>query len=120
MLFKSADLAVALFLLVEHRKLSMKERRTEWHWVGMPWEWGGEGKWLFHHRALPASYPSPRGGPDRISMKYNLKATVLDGVCMSHLPLKLNQIKSEHLKVTEFEGVLYLNCAVLNSSLMFF
>lgn len=63
---------------------------------------------------LPTS--SPRGGPCRVSMNYNLKATVLDDVYMSLLPLMLNQIESEYFKVTEFEGVLYLNCLILNSS----
>lgn len=33
------------------------------------------------------------------------KASLLDNIYMNPLPLTLNQIESEHFKVTEFEGV---------------
>lgn len=118
------NIAVVLFLLMEHKKLSMKEIKVDCVCFGigggMLWEMGGDEKMVSLHWALPTSYLIPKSGPCRISMKYNLKANILDDVCMSPLPLKLNQIKSEHFKVAEFEGVLYLNYAILNSSLMFF
>lgn len=105
---------------MEHKKLSMKEIKVDSVCFGigdgMLWEMSREDeKMVSLHWAVPTFYLIPKGGPCGISMKYNLKATILDDVCMSPLPLKLNQIKSEHFKVAEFEGVLYLNCPILNS-----
>ena len=45
----------------------------------MPWK--VRGKEEIHspfHWALPITYHIPRGGPDNLSVKYNLKAIVLD------------------------------------------
>ena len=96
-LFKSVDLAVAIFILMEHRKLGMRQRKAEQLCFGIRGAFGNEGE--RRKNGSPCiglsvlSTSSPRGGPCRISIKCNLKAIVLDDVCMSLLSLKLNQIE---------------------------
>jgi hypothetical protein len=46
---------------------------------------------------------SPKGSPSSIGLKNDSKATIL-----SPFPLKLNQVRSGHFNVTEFERVSFL------------
>lgn len=113
---RSVDLALAFILLMKQE--TMKERKKQNGSaleLGMLWEMRRKRRKQFSlHWALSTSCLIPKRWPLQDCHEIHLESH-----CVLWCKYESSQIEPENLKVMEFDWVLYLNCLVLNSSLLF-